>query len=504
MKQTLLKTWVLLLCLAAGGSTAWADNTVRYTTDGGTIWTEAADLNALNGSDGIISKATTDVTIELLDDQTISSRIGWSKAYTLTIKAASKDITIKGPTNAMWFLSSAANANIVIGSTEHSITLDGESKTHSSNNSDIARRESSGSITVINVTFKNFNLGSNNHLLSSKNNGGAITLENVTFDSCTNPSDAYIYDERVANGSLVLKGYFNVNSCPGTTIFAKFETKDNGTNGRIEIDDATAALTVANPISITIYEVSTTLSTKFGAAIVINKNNAFSDELAAKFTLANDNYALYKQNKDLKLTQAYTLEVGDAKAATLILPFASTIPSGISAYKLSYSAGEAAAVATEVEGGSLAANTPVLINTEETGKFKFISTETESKAGSGQHTVGALVGNYANDFYAPQNSYILYYSAENDLGFYKVTKESTNKVAPYRAYLTTGSLGASSAPARLSIIYDNDGTTGISDAVFQGGKANGTDGNIYNLAGQRVKNPGKGLYIVNGKKYVIK
>ena len=31
-----------------------------------------------------------------------------------------------------------------------------------------------------------------------------------------------------------------------------------------------------------------------------------------------------------------------------------------------------------------------------------------------------------------------------------------------------------------------------------------TDGEFYNLAGQRVAQPTKGLYIVNGKKVVIK
>jgi hypothetical protein len=29
-------------------------------------------------------------------------------------------------------------------------------------------------------------------------------------------------------------------------------------------------------------------------------------------------------------------------------------------------------------------------------------------------------------------------------------------------------------------------------------------GNVYNLAGQRMVNPGKGLYIIDGKKIVIK
>jgi hypothetical protein len=53
----------------------------------------------------------------------------------------------------------------------------------------------------------------------------------------------------------------------------------------------------------------------------------------------------------------------------------------------------------------------------------------------------------------------------------------------------------------IGISYDDeDGTTGIKDVKSNGMK----DGEWYTLQGQRVQNPGKGLYIHNGKKVVIK
>jgi hypothetical protein len=53
----------------------------------------------------------------------------------------------------------------------------------------------------------------------------------------------------------------------------------------------------------------------------------------------------------------------------------------------------------------------------------------------------------------------------------------------------------------IGISYDDeDGTTGIKDVKSSGVK----DGEWYTLQGQRVQNPGKGLYIKNGKKVVIK
>ena len=52
-----------------------------------------------------------------------------------------------------------------------------------------------------------------------------------------------------------------------------------------------------------------------------------------------------------------------------------------------------------------------------------------------------------------------------------------------------------------SIENDGDGTTGIKD---HSSKFNVQSDAYYTLQGQRVMNPGKGLYIKNGKKIIIK
>ena len=56
------------------------------------------------------------------------------------------------------------------------------------------------------------------------------------------------------------------------------------------------------------------------------------------------------------------------------------------------------------------------------------------------------------------------------------------------------------AGARLSIVFDDDMTTSISEMRKEGVEMN----NVYNLNGQRVAQPTRGLYIVNGKKVIIK
>ncbi|MBR3896326.1 MAG: hypothetical protein IKJ42_04805, partial [Bacteroidaceae bacterium] len=52
----------------------------------------------------------------------------------------------------------------------------------------------------------------------------------------------------------------------------------------------------------------------------------------------------------------------------------------------------------------------------------------------------------------------------------------------------------------ISINVDGEeGTTAIDNSIFNNGETV-----VYDLQGRRVENPAKGIYIVNGKKVVIK
>ena len=77
------------------------------------------------------------------------------------------------------------------------------------------------------------------------------------------------------------------------------------------------------------------------------------------------------------------------------------------------------------------------------------------------------------------------------VGFYKMSAES--EIPAWAIYMK---IESSSAPSYLGF---DGGATGI-EAV----KAVKNDGEFFNLAGQRVANPTKGLYIVNGKKVILK
>ena len=81
---------------------------------------------------------------------------------------------------------------------------------------------------------------------------------------------------------------------------------------------------------------------------------------------------------------------------------------------------------------------------------------------------------------------------QDGVGFFKVTSSCTP--AKGKAYLQLESPVTSS---RLNILFDE--ATGIKNIA-----ARQTSGEAYNLHGQRIAQPAKGLYIVNGKKVIKK
>lgn len=178
----------------------------------------------------------------------------------------------------------------------------------------------------------------------------------------------------------------------------------------------------------------------------------------------------------------------DGKAyATLNLPFSTTIPEGVTAYKK----GESTESSVKLEvyknaGNVLPANTPVLLQANEAGEKTFAPAEYKAQEATGFS--GTLAAAAVKD----ANAYILAKDGEA-VKFCKLNA-TNNQVNANKAYLTL------TAAAANALNFDFGGvTTGIENAVAD--KANNAP--IYDLSGRRVMNAVKGgIYIQNGKKFV--
>ena len=83
------------------------------------------------------------------------------------------------------------------------------------------------------------------------------------------------------------------------------------------------------------------------------------------------------------------------------------------------------------------------------------------------------------------------------VGFFKYT--TTTAPAAGIVYIDKNDVNITSGARGLSISFTDDETTGVNEL-----KAQKVDNLYFNLAGQRVTQPTKGLYIVNGKKVIVK
>ena len=177
------------------------------------------------------------------------------------------------------------------------------------------------------------------------------------------------------------------------------------------------------------------------------------------------------------------------------------IPSGLNVYAAKFT-GDAVKL-TAVEG--IRQGEGYVLGAEpNTDNIELFATDTDPGAANkgGEMTRYAGNADYVNIPSSVVESETTYYQyilgADGTTAkFYEPDGVSTLKAG--KAYLKTKTPKNSSAPSFNLIIVDNN-VTGINEVKGSGATVNG----YYNLNGQRMVQPTKGLYIVNGRKVVLK
>ncbi|MBR5892282.1 MAG: leucine-rich repeat domain-containing protein [Bacteroidaceae bacterium] len=202
----------------------------------------------------------------------------------------------------------------------------------------------------------------------------------------------------------------------------------------------------------------------------------------------------------------FDLTVSAAKYATLYLDYNAIIPQGVEVYTASTVDGNY--LMMQEVTGTLPANTGVIVRAEQ-GTYTF---ERSSEAPSA--ITGNLFRGSVEDVYiTPANEARYYVLSMKDgvVGMYEdALSGGTFKNNANKAYLVLGdkSLGiydeevdTEDPGMQLSNKYyfDFGGTTAIDPVVTEV-----NDNIYYDLSGRRVENPTRGIYIVNGKKRLIK
>ena len=171
------------------------------------------------------------------------------------------------------------------------------------------------------------------------------------------------------------------------------------------------------------------------------------------------------------------------------------IPEGVKAYvateEPTMENGVGVLTMTEIEG-IIPAHTGAVICAEE-GEYTFNQASTNGTVVNGNMLVGYAGPEEYKDV-SLTNGYISYVLTvvNNNAGFYK--KDEAFKVYNHKAYLN---VPAPSSANALTIRFGNDnGTTSIENTLM----IDEENSVIYDLTGRRVRNAGKGVYIIGGKK----
>lgn len=178
------------------------------------------------------------------------------------------------------------------------------------------------------------------------------------------------------------------------------------------------------------------------------------------------------------------ISLSNAGYATFCLPYDATIPEGLNAYTATYN-GETVKL-TAIESGKIAAGEGVVLHGEE-GTYTFVATTEDVSATANNQMVGVTEDTPLT-------------SADN---VYMLTRKKDDGSIAFRLLATDYTLGANKAYLKLennarnliSVVWDEN-ATGIYDLSEKEETENGA---IYNLAGQKLTKPQKGINIVNGK-----
>ena len=215
-----------------------------------------------------------------------------------------------------------------------------------------------------------------------------------------------------------------------------------------------------------------------------------------KTTVTAGNLMLYKRTQTggtgYSLASEVEVPVSAVKYATLYSDVPLTVPTGVEAYTIVVEGDVAKVKDTYAAGDAIAANTAVVIAAD-ADDYTF-SVAASGTAPSDNNLMGTVTEETITADWTNYKYYKLANDATDGIGFYLFNDTNDNFTnGAGKAYLRT----SASATVRGFSFADIVSAIESTKAESQHGGA------IYDLQGRRVEKPGKGLYIVGGKKVLF-
>lgn len=179
----------------------------------------------------------------------------------------------------------------------------------------------------------------------------------------------------------------------------------------------------------------------------------------------------------------HSVVVGETGYATLFLPYAVTIPRGVTAYTGIVN-GEYLTL-EKLDEGVIPAETAVVLEAA-AGTYTFVQTEAEAFTGDND-----LKGDISKTEQETGLTYYVLASPEGATAFYKLQNEIP--IPPFKSYLTIA------ASSDVKVLHFDDEATALGD-LRDFSDSDGLGNSVFNLQGQRLQKMQKGINILNGRK----
>lgn len=330
-------------------------------------------------------------------------------------------------------------------------------------------------------------------------------FENLNMQNFYNTTEMFSGCESLA--SLTIGSNFNVKP-------AQYEDK-NGDPQEFDATDMFAGCTALATGTITVTGVPTIEQDIFSD--VITKGTLLTDpeDLLGDAVTEETDYFLWKGGHFVKynsqeIVKGETLTFAAEQEWGTYFTDASdlALPEGMTAYYVSGVSldanGETGTMTLASTGTKLYKNVPTLIQRASTTQALEVVAE-QATYTDGETIRGAMHGYFhgtaVGETFQQQAANMNTFFVLRDGAFIKATPTT---IAAHRCWLAIPKGSGQSAQSASSLVFntiEEGNTTGVNDVRS---KMEDVRGEYYNLAGQRVAQPTKGIYISNGKKVIVK
>ena len=196
---------------------------------------------------------------------------------------------------------------------------------------------------------------------------------------------------------------------------------------------------------------------------------------------------------DAALPEITLKTLNNKNYATYYLPFAAKAPEGVTAYAGTINNGNVQL--TEYANGVIPANKGVVLVSDTKTTATFTLTDASDVVTEQTNELTGVLTNTELNSVVNSDQVRIFSKKDNVAGFYKPNSGITS-LAANKAYII--------APANegaLVLNFAGGEVTGINQATINATEANAP---IYDLTGRRIAKAVKGIYVKNGKKFIVK